>query len=896
MASYLNPQPSNAIVDDLTAIRELANYNAQNDPSLGTGFPTGAKRLVNVGTSSAPNWQWQRYNGSAWVAIGATASEKLMHNVDMLDGYHASTSAVKNTIPVYNASAQLVGSITGNAATATKLQNARNIQLGGIISSTAQSFNGTAAITIPVNSVTINNAADDAVVGVLTTAHGGTGRNDGVSADVEVNSLSGKVKASEYGQIGTAKKLTATTDLNSLLVDGWYASSGKFVGSLEHHFPENNNGVWSLHVSANGNHVHQVLSNGARHWSRFSTTGGASWDSWYLGNTYYTSQFAIYVSKSGDDANTGLDSAYPVKTLTRAIRLAKDMVSPSLNAIVKFCIGAGDWGNLTIYSAPFNVVLSAYDGYDGTAYSESFPVFGTISVENSNVTIGNCIITKANSLFNGNLRLVNYNKIGSIEAFEFSLVVLTNSAILEVGTTNPGYLFRSTWGGYFLFNPKSVTFTESVSYSTGVFRIDSDSSILFESSNPWKVADGVTVTGRKYVAHAPAQISNKSFAENTPASQEGTASAGVAFGGVPNNAVLITGDQTIAGRKTFSDTIVTTSSFNNTQKAFTRATLPTSSVYWHLNCADVNNNVIARLQNYINSDGSSGFTLRHAPYDLSKDTLILGIGFDKDGTPWSTAPTTANMTTSNQIVTADYLNTTGILSPSRLEHINLANIEAYPEYENDFNKLTTPGYYHVRWATETLNAPVSSTYTDGILEVKWVGSASNISSYRRCVQTLRITGPAANYGRIFTRSMSSSSGYPWWEWHETITDNSPLFTKQLEVTLGGLDIATPPSSSTWNWALIVRDKNAKLFAGIQVPQYPAGENVARFVISANDGTQKAVWTAAVRANGTTYLSVDTPPADADSAVVATTAWVRDRFTISSSAPSGGTDGDVWFQY
>lgn len=39
-----------------------------------------------------------------------------------------------------------------------------------------------------------------------------------------------------------------------------------------------------------------------------------------------------------------------------------------------------------------------------------------------------------------------------------------------------------------------------------------------------------------------------------------------------------------------------------------------------------------------------------------------------------------------------------------------------------------------------------------------------------------------------------------------------------------------------------------------------------------------------------------PSATSDTNAVATTAWVRDRITVSTSWPSGGSNGDIWFKY
>lgn len=62
--------------------------------------------------------------------------------------------------------------ITGNAGTATALQNARTIAISGTIATgTATSFDGTANISIPITSLNVGNAT----AGTLAVARGGTG-------------------------------------------------------------------------------------------------------------------------------------------------------------------------------------------------------------------------------------------------------------------------------------------------------------------------------------------------------------------------------------------------------------------------------------------------------------------------------------------------------------------------------------------------------------------------------------------------------------------------------------------------------------------------------------------------------------------------------------------------
>lgn len=178
MASYsfLAPRPTNAILSDVDHIREIQWILAQLNPSLADDAPEDSKRLVPL-DSAKTQYRFERLVDSNWNSIG-----KLMHDVDTLDGYHASTSAVKNTIPVYNADDKLVGDLTGNANTATTLKNIRKLQIGGIASGGSVNFDGSADATIEISQLTVNNANDTAINGILTIKHGGTGGADAATA------------------------------------------------------------------------------------------------------------------------------------------------------------------------------------------------------------------------------------------------------------------------------------------------------------------------------------------------------------------------------------------------------------------------------------------------------------------------------------------------------------------------------------------------------------------------------------------------------------------------------------------------------------------------------------------------------------------------------------------
>jgi len=76
-------------------------------------------------------------------------------NADTVDGKHANSGVVADTIPVRDSNGDLPGDLTGNAATASKLKTARIITLSGDVSGSA-SFDGSANITI--SSTVANNS------------------------------------------------------------------------------------------------------------------------------------------------------------------------------------------------------------------------------------------------------------------------------------------------------------------------------------------------------------------------------------------------------------------------------------------------------------------------------------------------------------------------------------------------------------------------------------------------------------------------------------------------------------------------------------------------------------------------------------------------------------------
>ena len=114
--------------------------------------------------------------------------------------------------------ATIKATLSGNASTATtatkanQLTTARTIAIGGAVTGTATSFNGTANITIDTTRV---NLEDAGMSGELPIAHGGTGRTDGkavglvTARTIDGVSFDGTANVSHFGTCSTAAATAA---------------------------------------------------------------------------------------------------------------------------------------------------------------------------------------------------------------------------------------------------------------------------------------------------------------------------------------------------------------------------------------------------------------------------------------------------------------------------------------------------------------------------------------------------------------------------------------------------------------------------------------------------------------------------------------------------------------
>lgn len=103
---------------------DLSDQYAAVIASLKTRDEEVARGFVGVAASNLPagvvrfndtTQQWEKWSGTSWQPLAS----KYGIDVDKVDGFHASQTATANNVAVRDASANLSGNITGNAASAT---------------------------------------------------------------------------------------------------------------------------------------------------------------------------------------------------------------------------------------------------------------------------------------------------------------------------------------------------------------------------------------------------------------------------------------------------------------------------------------------------------------------------------------------------------------------------------------------------------------------------------------------------------------------------------------------------------------------------------------------------------------------------------------------------------
>lgn len=667
MPSFNNPKVTNPISPDVSEIRELLKIVAKQDYTGATDLPEGAKRLAAVRGGT----QLQKYANSSWTSIG-----KLMHDVDTVDGAHASkTVTTEGYIPIYGTGGLIAGGCKGNAGTATKLKTAIKIDIAGIASATEQSFDGSKSITIPINSINVANEDDNALVGIVSKAHGGTGRNDGAASDVI---LANGGKASQYGQIGNAINLTGK-NLNSLIVDGNYVGGGDSK-TVEMGYPIATSATAVLNVYSVGSIIHQFLSfNSDQYWHRYSANKGASWNGWVcVGASSTISSRVVYVSKSGSDTNTGLDKEHPVLTINRGIQILSALSSNIPSPVSRLCIGEGEWGSVTFRPLGYALEIYPYDNVAATSYSESLPKFDTISFLGATYAVVRGVVAKYFDANGGAFVDIGnaFLRVGQMRSRYNSMIDMfsTSLEIMNIGTNvDP---IRTYHGGKIVVGADSTCkVVENITVDKAFLYMTSCSEIYNLEAISFSLASGVSVTGQRYklTSGASVRYCPKSHLDTIPGSIAGRLSVctvnNVPYGGgaadealmadLSWKPVLLRSGGTITGELIIKPE---NNRFGVVNGLVTKGTNPSATQYWQVQFADKSglssgNTRLGCLETKLGADGTvqTGISA-YQNKEASTDRSTIAVYRKTDGTGYATAPTPPDSSSSTEILTAQWYN------------------------------------------------------------------------------------------------------------------------------------------------------------------------------------------------------------------------------------------------
>ena len=214
MATFDVAKLLNKIKDDIPGLNTVLKALAKWDVSSLTETPDGAMRAEVDATG---RMVFQRQKDGSYTPIN-----KLMHDVDTVDGYHAGTGTTPGALPVRDANGALPGNITGNAATAA--------EAGGLA----------AGVVVPVNqggteATTASAARDNLGITAISDsleAHVDAKATASAFSHVKLDALAADGTATAApGGFGLGTNAMYAADLNEITRTGLYKTTSETLNS-----------------------------------------------------------------------------------------------------------------------------------------------------------------------------------------------------------------------------------------------------------------------------------------------------------------------------------------------------------------------------------------------------------------------------------------------------------------------------------------------------------------------------------------------------------------------------------------------------------------------------------------------------------------------------------------
>lgn len=581
-------------------------------------------------------------------------------------------------------------------------------------------------------------------------------------------------------------------DLNLIKESGSYIS---FSTKKELHYPNiytDKEEISSLSVSNIDNKTIQILSLG-KYTELIRTCTDDVWNGWtclggILNKDLPSNDISVYVSKEGDDNNSGLTQEDAVATIDEAFKRLYSINLFSGESNFRLRLGPGDWGTCIIDSFPYCLVISSFSDIPYSEYNENIPRFASFLVRDcSNILIENIDSDFIDCRHNSYIRFNEYyHKIGYMQCCYHSTIGITAGAIFEIIPGSHNCLFHLYTNASVLSGSNvTLKFTDTTTY-TDIFYIK-HSKCIYAGDFTVEGEDFLTVSGYfvdirlggefininsspqteiNFPKNNKIRLDNStSFNYNTPRIQQ-PLSYNLHNNEYFNTWIDVDPDTGLANTNTYSNWSIwpkTSQQISATEKRL--AYLEFSR---YKDTQESSFKMVANKGLGSNS-GQSTFTVRWDTNPYTNELEAI-----------ATAPTPSKYMSGITVATLDSVNRVDWYPNLNDGAVELIIDTAPSEVKaTDMNLLTKIGKWHIAIDfTTTKNIPQTivdlfsneevhhNNVTDAMIEIFHIGTCSYISSYTRYMQRLTIFASTTltPIPIVFVRTQRNMSDRSWSKW------------------------------------------------------------------------------------------------------------------------------------